>query len=117
MSANPNVINVERLDRNVGGDKTVLNDIYRLFRDYYPSQLSLIRNAIDSNDSDALHDSAHKLKGSLSMFHAVAATSTAMTLESVGRDGELERANRLYAELESDIKDLCDQVDELIASY
>ena len=110
-------IDVDGLTHFICGDKTVLEDIFDIFRDYYPEQLTIIREAIDTGNSNALRESAHKLKGSLSMFHATPAVATANSLEAAGFTGKLSETDRLYVQLETDINTLCDQVGQLIASF
>ena len=78
----------------------------RLFLADYPKQLTLIRQAIESDDAQALQRAAHTLKGSAANFSATAVASTANDLEEIGRSEYLEHAQRTLKRLEQEIERL-----------
>lgn len=87
----------------MGGDEEILKEIAALFIEDSPEQLRRIRQAIDADDAHALERAAHTLKGSVANFGAENAVQAALTLEIMGRKGQLTHANQRYQELETAI--------------
>jgi HPt (histidine-containing phosphotransfer) domain-containing protein len=88
------------LDR-VGGDEELLEEIVGLFLGEYPGLLEQIQSAVSLGDAQALHRSAHTLKGSLAALGAEAAQQQAHELEISGRLGQLNGAPSMLTDLEN----------------
>lgn len=71
-----------------------------------PSKLSDIKNAIASNNVEALELSAHSLKGSLSSFYAEPSALFAWQLEQLGKGKSIESAKSILAKLENEVEKL-----------
>ncbi len=93
------------LDR-MGGDEEILREIAALFIEDSPEQLRRIRQSIDDGDTHAMERAAHTLKGSVANFGAEKAVQAALTLEIMGRKGQLTEANQCYQELETAIEEV-----------
>ena len=87
----------------VGGDRELLSEIAGLFEGEYPQLLGALREAIARQDTPALERAAHTLKGAVGNFAASAAFAAAQELESIGRQGNTERASELLASLETEV--------------
>jgi two-component system, sensor histidine kinase and response regulator len=97
------VIDHAALLEGLGGDRRLLNQIVRLFLVDYPRRLAEIKDAIRRRDADALAMAAHALKGSVGNFAAKNAFAVAQSLETMGRNRELQRASEECGALESEL--------------
>jgi CheY-like chemotaxis protein/HPt (histidine-containing phosphotransfer) domain-containing protein len=98
-----------KLLERVGGDRSALAALVRIFRADWPLQLSRLRRAVADADAPALRAAAHALKGAVSNFAAPAPTETAFTLQKMGEAGRLAGASAVVERLER-------EVDELVAA-
>jgi CheY-like chemotaxis protein len=90
----------------VGGDLELLKEMTALFLTELPQLLTDIRKAVTAGDPQAIERAAHKLKGCVSNFNARPAFEAALKLETLGRNGSLQNAMPLYADLEVEMKHL-----------
>jgi two-component system sensor histidine kinase/response regulator len=88
------------------GNVQLMKELVNLFLAEYPKSLSTIGDAVAKRDSKKLEFAAHTLKGALSNLSATQASEVAMRLEMMGRQGNLEEAEKIYAELEQQIERL-----------
>ncbi len=88
------------------GDSELLWELVTLFLDDYPRLLEEINEAIVRGDSQALARAAHSLKGAVGVFAAQGAFAAALTLEQMGRTGDLTQAEEAYASLERELEAL-----------
>jgi HPt (histidine-containing phosphotransfer) domain-containing protein len=65
--------------------------------------MSETRTPIARGDAQALERAAHTLKGCVGTFGAKGAYDLALTLETMGRGGNLTGAKDTYAKLEAEI--------------
>jgi CheY-like chemotaxis protein/HPt (histidine-containing phosphotransfer) domain-containing protein len=94
------------LDR-VDGDLELLCELVELFCDSTPKQLSAIRDAVASGDSEALARAAHALKGAVGNFVPNGGVfEMTLKLEMMGRDGDLVHAEAARIALEKEIERL-----------
>jgi HPt (histidine-containing phosphotransfer) domain-containing protein len=98
------VIDQASLMNRVGGKIELVRKINEIFLDKYPRQLSEIRSAIADGDTQKLSNVAHALKGTLGNLSAVVAMETAKSLEAMGSDGDLSRAEETCTALEAQIE-------------
>jgi PAS domain S-box-containing protein len=99
----PASICADELLERVGGDRTFLAELLELFRADYPAQIQSARAAAAANDSAALQQVGHALKGALGNLAAPRAAKLASELESTGRSGDLTGAAAKVAELEKEL--------------
>lgn len=99
----PQVVDWREALSSVNGDRDLLHDIVDAFVDEAPRQLEMIRQAIDQDDSKLLQRAAHTLKSSTGYFGAARASETALRLEKMGRDKQIELASSTFGELEQEI--------------
>jgi two-component system, sensor histidine kinase and response regulator len=81
----------------VGGERELLHGMIGIFLRQTPRVMEDIERALADGDASALEHAAHKLKGSVAMFGAVAARDAAQRLEDVANAGDLEPARRVLA--------------------
>ncbi len=85
------------------GNRKLLRNIVKTFREDCPRMMNRIRNALTAHDAVALADAAHALKGSIGNFGDSAALETSREMERAARQGKLDGAWELYATLEDQI--------------
>ncbi len=84
------VIDRELSLSRVGGDAELLKEIAILFLEDYPKVVADLRDAAARGDAKGVERNAHSLKGSVSNFGAQVAVETALKLENLGRDHDLD---------------------------
>ncbi|NNE43893.1 MAG: Hpt domain-containing protein [Gemmatimonadetes bacterium] len=111
-----NILNPELLLENVGGDRELLADIVSLFFDSSEGLVRDLRTAVAQADSDALHETAHQLKGALANVGAEAATRAAADLEQIGRRGSMTGMEDALSALEQEMTRLAPALRDLAGS-
>ena len=90
----------------VEGDTELLLEIIEVFLDDSPRLMGRIREALKRRDLKSLEQAAHTLKGSVGNFGAPIAYAAALKLEKIGREGNVERAQEAWMELEEAMEQL-----------
>ena len=102
------------LDR-VGGDEELLHDLLGLFAEEAPTMLSAIEQAVAAQDSVAIANAAHALKGSAGNFVSAGPYETARELEYLGRGGTAQGAEELLARLKTELDQLIAEMQAYVA--
>ncbi|MBW2091099.1 MAG: response regulator [Deltaproteobacteria bacterium] len=100
------IIDMTKLMTNVGGDRSLLKAMIRLFIEGLPDQLAKIKNALDDADIQALKDGLHSLKGTVGHFAANAAQNAALRLEEAANEKNPERTKAVLSEFEYELERL-----------
>jgi CheY-like chemotaxis protein/HPt (histidine-containing phosphotransfer) domain-containing protein len=85
---------------HVDGNEALLYELVELFARESRAQLELVRSGIEQRDAELLARGAHTLKGAAQVFGATAVVEVALSLETLGRRGELAGASELLETLE-----------------
>jgi signal transduction histidine kinase/DNA-binding response OmpR family regulator len=85
----------------------VCKDLLDLFRADAPPLLLAMRDAAERGDSRKLRESAHTLKGGAANLGARALAAVCAELEKKGREGTVEGARPLLAELDRHYQEVC----------
>jgi two-component system, sensor histidine kinase and response regulator len=85
------------------GDNELIREVIALFLQECPRQMTAIREAVESYDSQRIFRAAHLLKGSLSNFAAAGAFQSAQYLEKLGREGDISKVAGAYRMLEEQV--------------
>jgi len=93
-----NVINREQLLERVDGDFELLEELFTVFVEEFPTQLKEVEEAILTNDAEKLRKSAHRLKGALGNLAAEEAYGTAIAMETFAINRDMTAAQNLYVE-------------------
>ena len=83
----------------LGGDEELLHEVAQIFLEEYPSLMAEMREAAQAGDAHRLERAAHSLKGSIANFGAESAVQAALTVEKIGRSGEMGGAVDAFEEL------------------
>lgn len=97
----------------VDGNRRLLRELVRLFMADCPKHLAEIKEAVQRGDTEALRVAAHTLKGSIGNFTAKRAFAAAQRLETIGRNGNLDRADDARISLESELMYLTESLTRL----
>ncbi len=97
-------IDLEGLLERCGGSKDLVHKIAQKFAETGPAMVAQVKDAIGSQDADAVYRAAHQLKGASATMGAVKLASVAADIEMLGREGNVHGAlDRIGAlELEFD---------------
>lgn len=101
---------------NLDDDRELLRKLVDTFTAESHDQLARISRAIERRDSEALRLTAHSVKGSLGNFVATRACQLAQELENAGRQGDFTKVDPLFAELETELARVHEELGELIKS-
>jgi two-component system, sensor histidine kinase and response regulator len=89
----------EALSR-VEGDSELMASLVDIFFAESGPMMAAIRSAVANNEPEKLEKTAHRLKGSVSIFCADAVAQVALELEKMGRNRNLACAAPAFARLE-----------------
>lgn len=83
----------------VGGHREILEEIVKIFLEREPRLLNELHSAIAQKDPSRLNSAAHAFKGVVSYLSG-SASSAALELEAMGRDGNMGNASSAISTLE-----------------
>jgi CheY-like chemotaxis protein len=110
----PEAFSLEKALVRLDGDTDLLKELAQLFLEDHMALLSKIRDSIDARDGKGLERAAHTFKGSVANFGADLAQQTALRLENMGRDGNLDPAGAAYFQLENHIAQITPTLTSLL---
>jgi signal transduction histidine kinase/DNA-binding response OmpR family regulator/sensor domain CHASE-containing protein len=96
----------------IDGDKDLLIELGKIFRQDYPQQVAALQEAIRHGDAHRLERVAHSLKGALATIGATTARSLAHELEIMGQSAQLEGLQSTLHKLEAELDRLAAFFDE-----
>jgi CheY-like chemotaxis protein/HPt (histidine-containing phosphotransfer) domain-containing protein len=114
LPQDPMVLDRDAVLQNAGGDRELIREMVRIFRDETPAMLSDLRDCLGRGDARGLERAAHRLKGSLGVVGGVGATRVALSLEMMGREGCLDGAEAAFLDLEREVGRLRPSLDRLV---
>ena len=97
-------VDLSGLLENVGGNRALLHELIDIFLDECPRHATSIRQAIAARDAATLRLAAHTLKGALRHFGAEHSASLAQSLEDMGKNGSVDSAAPIFAQLEPELR-------------
>ena len=97
-------------ERQIGGDRSLGDEIIGMFLEDCPDRVGAIRTAINNGDAPALVASAHALKGAAAYLAAQPLRECAAALERAGREQKLDGAPALLSALETAVAELLPQL-------
>ncbi|MFQ5631976.1 MAG: Hpt domain-containing protein [bacterium] len=103
----------EVLDR-VDGDLEFLQELAELFFDSSEELLEELQSAIASGDTVSVGTAAHTLKGAVGNFGAMRAFNLALELEKMGKNGMLDQAKAVSANLEAELQEVKTQIQKIL---
>jgi two-component system, sensor histidine kinase and response regulator len=102
----PSPVDLSVTMKAVEGDRVLLAELVSVFAQSYPRRLTDIREAIMVGDAQRTERTAHSLKGEIGLFGATTAYSLAETLETMGREAQLDNAPQILQELGRELEQI-----------
>lgn len=102
---------LERLVDEVGGATVV--ELARLWLDVLDERIESLRLAVKQDDPDTAYAVTHVLKSTSAVFGAAKAAGLAAELEAMARAGTVAPANKLLADLTTELR----RVEEALEAY
>ncbi|HEY7326840.1 MAG TPA: PAS domain S-box protein [Gemmataceae bacterium] len=100
------VVDRNEIRERVGGDTKLLHELIEVFFEDCPRMWQSVCDALSEGDALKLRRAAHTLKGSVGVFGAQAAREAAERLEQLARNGDLQPAAEVVAQLEAELERL-----------
>ena len=110
LGQNGNTINWQEVLAAFKGDRQLLEQIIDAFQEDCPRLLSEASHAIDHADADAVRRAGHTIKGSLRYFGDTEAYRLSVKLEELGKNNELDSAEKVFAKLEQAIGQVIEEL-------
>ncbi|MBL9123071.1 MAG: Hpt domain-containing protein [Planctomycetaceae bacterium] len=106
------VFNLRTALARLGGDERLFRDLAGIFFEDYPGLLDQLRASCAAADAEQVTRRAHRLKGLVGHFDALAAHGTAHDLEARGRAGPLQGTADAIETLAEQLRELEQQLRE-----
>jgi len=97
---------MEQTLEKLGGDEKLLQEVIEIFLEEAPKHVSALQIALDQESGEAVERAAHSLKGELSYLSMSELSSSALDLEEMGRNSDIEGVSRLLPQFEADVSQL-----------
>ena len=107
-------INKLKILNHFSNDLDVFKNYLSLFKSHSPNMLTSIKTAIEKNNPKDLEIYAHKLKGSVSNFHANDIIIDLSDLEKMGKNNVIDKAWPLFLNIKTKIDYLIVELNKLI---
>lgn len=91
---------LDELVARTGNNRPLIVELIEIFESECHTMLAELHRGLQARDGKAVQGAAHRLRGSLRIFGARRAIDVVSELESMGREGVLERAPAQLSELE-----------------
>ena len=95
----PSSVDCAAVMERLGGDVELFDDVIGLFLEDCPPRVAAVKAAIDERDAIGLRAAAHVLKGVAANLSAAGLFEAAQTLERLGAESRLERAEAAWRRL------------------
>lgn len=106
------VINLEELKEIMDNDMEFIQECFADFLIEYPDLIGGIKTAISNRATDDIDNAGHKLKGTLRYLAAESAASAAQTIETAGRQHDLDNLDEKLSTLEAECQKVILFIDE-----
>ncbi len=98
------------LSEDLGDDDEMVRDLCRMFGNDTPQLMQEIERALEAGDLKTVQRTAHRLKGSIGVFHAPEAFAVAHQMETAGQHGDEPRAREVLPELHTAVEAMLAQL-------
>jgi len=109
------LIDLEELLGRVENDRPLMRDLMLIFKEEFPRNWQVLREAVASRNANGVATAAHTLKGMLSNMAAREAAEAAAKIERYGRNKEMEKFEEGMAHFEKIAEELSRQLDARLA--
>ena len=95
-------LDFEEAVREFGGNRELFNTVIGKFLDKAESQIQLLKEALEKQDSETLRKEAHKIRGGAGNLTAMQLAMAAERLEKLAQSGKLDEAAEQLVQLEKE---------------
>ena len=106
-------VDLEALRAELEGNDEVVRDLCRVFSEDTPRLMKELERALADDDLTIVHRIAHRLKGSIGVFHAPQVYEVAQRLETAGGNGDSIGARRILIELQGAVGIMLDRLNTI----
>ena len=110
MNPAPYAVDLAALREDLGDDDEMVRDLSRMFANDTPQLMQEIERALEAGDLKTVQRTAHRLKGSIGVFHASEVFAVAHQMETAGERGDDPRAREVLPELHSAVEAMLAQL-------
>jgi len=110
----PDTIDKKAVLRSFDDDPAFFQEAVEMFVAEYPAMISEIRNAVDNGAAAVVRRTAHAFKGMVGNFRCDDVVQAAYALEKMGRDENLDQAEKAIGIFAAKIEDLDRQLRRLL---
>ena len=108
------LVDWEQAFETVGGDRDLLNDLFRVFLKERESMIFQIESALSKQDYKEIRRTAHSLKGALHHLGAKKAAEVAREIETMGQSESIQNAAERMSILKHMISELTRELTEFV---
>lgn len=98
------------LRTHFSGDEEMIGELVEVFAETYPAILSELKNSAAASDFELFERSAHSLKGIVANFFSPSIKNDCFVLEKMGKNKNLESANKYICNIETNIPKLLEEI-------
>jgi two-component system sensor histidine kinase/response regulator len=114
VSADSRIFNRAKALEECMGNEQLIARMAAAFLKTLPASLAAIREAVRGRDAEKLRVAAHTLKGAASSLYAGGVSAAALALETIGRSGALDGADRALESLDRENEHLTGALQRLL---
>ncbi len=107
------LIDRQQFYENLGGDSAFITEVSQAFLESTPQLLGMLEDAIRRSDPVGIAFAAHSLKGSVSTFCCNAVVQATLTIERIGKSGDLTSAAHAFQDLKKMIDAMTEELREI----
>ncbi|OHD68951.1 MAG: hypothetical protein A2W19_06930 [Spirochaetes bacterium RBG_16_49_21] len=109
------IINREALSERLDNDFELFKELAELFIKESPNLLAAVEDAVTIKNGEKIGKTAHTLKGAIANFSADTAYQSALTLEKIGKNNQLAKAETALQNLKHELKQMTEALSRLMA--
>lgn len=109
-------VDLDALREDLGDDDEIVRSLCSLFSADTPRLMQDIGSALAAGDLKVVHHTAHRLKGSIGVFHAPQVYAVAQQLEDAGKREDPAGSRDVFEELQGAIGAMLQRLDAAAAA-
>ena len=97
-------MNIEDLAESIGFEVAEYRKFLNVFANTTEQDIQALKRALDSGDADAAREAAHSIKGAAANLELMELSATALTIEDLARNNNLQETPPLIRTLNQDLQ-------------
>ena len=108
------IINMDKALEQIGGDESLLQDVFAVYLEDLPRKVTELRDAIDRGNPTDTHRAAHSLKGASASIAAEIVFNISKDIEMRAKENDLDTVRVKFTELEHELGRLEEAIRESV---